>query len=206
MRPEENISMTAIQMLMSISATSANNSQTAGNTFSYGLYTRGTGASSTRYLSLATSSMFVNVSANGNASWGYTVGQGTQSVTASNAASSAIVSLLTGMKVFVMPFSTSIPPSVEYLLGFARSTSSGGVANNLFNGSHLVMTALSGASASFGAVDITGGLQITANTRTQEFQQVVYTATSGAWPATMGVTQVTNNGASVNHMYAWLEA
>jgi hypothetical protein len=206
MRPEENISMTAIQMLVSISAASANNPQTAGNTYSYGLYTRGTGASSTQYLSLATSSMFVNVSANGNANWGYTVGQGTQSATASNAASSAIVSLLTGMKVFVMPFSTSVSPSVEYLLGFARSTSSGGVANTLFNNSQLVMTALSGASASFGAVGITGGLQITATTRTQEFQQVVYTATSGAWPATMGVTQVTNNGASVNHMYAWLEA
>jgi hypothetical protein len=58
-------------------------------------------------------------------------------------------------------------------------------------------------NASLGALN-TGGVSINAASNTHEPNQVIYTATSGAWPATIAKSQFSQN--SMNQLYMYLEA
>lgn len=201
--PGENLTMTGVNMLASMSSAASNASMVVGNTFSYGIYSKGSGASTSQLLSMATSSFFINVYASSTANASYAVGNANNSFI-TNSAGTVINSVMSGMKALQLPFATSLASSGEYAFVFHNSTSNVGNTGAV-RISHLVITAASGASGSYGLIN-TGGISASATSITQEFQQLLWTTTTNAMPATIGFSNLSNNGASVNHMFAYLNA
>jgi hypothetical protein len=204
--PGINITMTGVNILVSGSTSTAAgpSPNILGQTFSYGIYSQGTGASTSRLESMATSSFFLNALQVSTTSASYAIGQGANSFTAS-AANSTLLSFLSGIKALQMPFVTSLASSGKYAFVFANSTSLAVSGSNVLRISNVVMTAASGVSASYGLF-YTGGALVSNSSLTQEFQQLVWSATSGAWPATIAYNALSNNGASINHAFAYFNA
>lgn len=199
--PGMNLTMTGINMLASMSSAASNASMVVGQTMSYGIYSQGSGTNSTRLESMATSSFFINAFASSNVSASYAVGQVGSSFTTSSAGT-VVNSVITGAKALQLPFVTSLASSGYYAFCFANSTSSVGNTGAM-RVSHAVMTDL--ATTAFGLI-YTGGMPATNTSVTQEFQQLVWSTTSGAWPATIAYSNLSNNGASVNHAFAYFNA
>jgi len=80
-KPQNNVSMTAVNMLVSLSNVTSNISHSVAITMSYGLYSLGTGASTSQLIQMATSSMAIRASYSSNLSGGYTLSQGANSTT-----------------------------------------------------------------------------------------------------------------------------
>lgn len=204
--PGINITMTGVNILVSGSTSTAAgpSPNILGQTFSYGIYSQGTGASTSLLASMATSSFFLNALQLSTTSASYAIGQGTNSFTAS-AANSTLLSFLSGIKALQLPFVTSLASSGQYAFVFANSTSLAVSGSNVLRISNVVMTNAAGVSASYGLF-YTGGALVSNSSLTQEFQQLVWSATSGAWPATIAYNALSNNGASVNHAFAYFNA
>lgn len=201
--PGADLSITAVNMLASLSSSGGNASLVAAHTFSYGVYSIGAGTNSSRLESMATSSFFLNgyISTNNRAS--YAVGQGTNSFTTS-ASSTSINTVLSGVKAMQFPFATSLDATGVYAMVFFHSSATTGATIPL-RVSFMVNTVASGASASFGQIN-TGGVSASATSITQEFQQLIWSTTTNALPSTIAFSDLSNNGASVNHMFAYFNA
>ena len=106
-KPSFDVTMTGINMLVSINNATSNNSHAVSQTIRYGWYSLGTGANSTRIESMATSSIAVIASYSSNLSGGYTISQGATSTTYSSAGTGS-TSAWTGQRIFNMPMGTML--------------------------------------------------------------------------------------------------
>lgn len=198
LQAENNVTMTAVQMLMSLSSATSTANHSVGQTISYGLYSRGTGGSTSQYASMATSSFVMQVAFSSNTSGGATFGNANTSYTVASGGT-AFGSAYSGQKILSLPFATSLDMSGDYLFAFANSTASVG-ATGALRASFIVLT--NATNASFGVVANTSVLVSNAS-NTWQPQQVIYSATSGAWPATIGRSQLSQN--SLNQAYVYFE-
>jgi hypothetical protein len=196
-----NVSMTAIEMLISMSSVTSSISHSVGHTMSYGIYTKGTGASTSQMQSMATSSFYIQASYSSNLSGGYTIAQGTNSFTSSSAGT-VFGSVLSGQKILSLPFSTSLAAGGDYYLCFAQSSASVGNTGAI-RMSHVVQTIAT--NGSWGQLDINGA-RISNSSYSNEPYMVSYSATSGVWAATLAKSDMRLNANSINQMYALLEA
>lgn len=183
-KPANNVTMTAMNMLVSINNTTSNNSHAVSQTISYGLYSLGTGASTSQILLMATSSMAIIASYSSNLSGGYTLSQGTNSTTYSSAGIGS-TSAWTGQRIMAFPMATLLTEGGEYYVAMAQSTTSVG-NTGAFRLSHVVLNNMT--NGSFGRLAPNGNTVSNASI-IPNFNGFVYSATSNAWPSTIGVSQ-----------------
>ena len=180
---EENVSMNNMCFMMSFVFFTNTNSASVGRTMSYGFYTQGTGTNSSRIESMATSSFAIRAS-NSSVSCSVTVSQGTNSFTNGAGNSNAFYSV-NGVKAASFGMATLLTPG-QYWMCFAHSSTSAN-SNN-------AAASIYGIS-SFSGANVLGYLAATSYTasnasQTHPFGGYVYSATSGAWPATIALTQL----------------
>jgi hypothetical protein len=140
--PQENVSMSVVEMISSLSFSSYSSTWNKGYTVSYGMYSQN-GASTSL---MGSSSMAMLISASSSATFGITLSQGTNSTTFATANSS--YSALTGQKIVQMPFSTSLAAGGNYFFGMISSSSSAG-SNVNATVSYIANNAMTNASLGF---------------------------------------------------------
>lgn len=196
LHPQENISFNNIERRLSGSTTQTSNAtHTCAHTINYGLYALGTGTNSTRYESLATSSMYMAANFSGSQTAGFTVSQGTASYTTSSAGT-AILTVMGGFKHLYMPFTSTMTAGGDYavMMNISSATTGGSSAlrigvqdlsvfNNLTIGK-IYGTTVSSTNASF----------------VGDYAQGVYSATSAGLPSTLALSGLTN-AVSQQRMY-----
>ena len=198
-RPTGNVSMSAIEMMVSLSSATSSVSHAVSQTISYGWYSKGTGASTSQYASMATSSFTMGASYSSNLSGGYSIGAGANSASASSAGT-VFGSVLSGQKLLSLPMATTLSAGGDYLFCWANSTSSVGNTGAL-RASFAVMTEMT--NGSFGGMG-TSGIAASNVSVTAAPYVLQYTATSNAWPATVARSQL--NQMSMNKLYLNMEA
>jgi hypothetical protein len=177
------ISISRLNMVLSLScATGATASEQVGLTQSIALYSRAAGTSQSLSQIFSTSHT-ARQSANSNASW-LVNWNGNSAISVGVALSGA----MTGQKIQTFPMATFLSAG-EYWLAFAMSTSSVGSSVAL-QVSHAVITGIT--NNSFGYPGFTLSSAATLNPMIEPMG--TYSATSGAFPATVHVSQV--NGMS----------
>lgn len=184
-KPMNNVTMTAVNVLASMNnATSALASHAVSQTLSYGWYSLGTGTNSSRMESMATSSLAILVSANSNLSYGYTISQGTNSTTFASGGTGS-TSAWTGQRIINLPMATLLSEGGEYYFCYANSTTATN-ASSAFRMSNIVLNNMT--NGSFGRFG-TAGQTVSSASIVPNFAGFIYTATSGAWPSTIALTQ-----------------
>jgi hypothetical protein len=197
-RPLGYVSMTAIEVLASFSSATSAISHVANHTLSYGLYSKGSGTNTSRYESMVTSSFFIGASYSSVLSGTYNFGAGASSVSSSSAGT-VLGSVLSGQKIWSLPFATSLNSTNDYLVCMAHSSATTGNTGAV---RFAIMHLTNATNASLGLLH-TGGISINQASITHEPNQMIYSTTSGAWPATIARSQFSQN--SMNQLYMYLE-
>lgn len=180
MRPPSNVSFTGIEFSISLSSVTSSISHGVSETISYGLYARGTGASTTRYELLSTSSFSLAAGYSSNLSGSFSLGNAGTNFTSSSAGT-VLGSVLSGQKALVLPFTGSMSGGGDYLFGLANSTVSVG-GTGAVRLSFLARSYM--PTASFGLMGNTT-LGASAQSVTNNAAIAIYTVTSGGWPANL---------------------
>jgi hypothetical protein len=183
-KPLANVTMTKMNMLVSLNNSTSSISHAKSQTISYGLYSLGTGTNNTRIESMATSSMALIASYSSNLSGGYTLQQGTNSTTYSSAGTGS-TSAWTGQRILAMPFATSISAGGEYYFCVANSTAGIGAVSALLV-SHIVLNNMT--NGSWGNMGV-NGITVSNASVVPSFVGFLYSATSAAWPSTIALSQ-----------------
>lgn len=199
LRPQANVSFNNFELRGSGSTVSSSNSQVASHTYDYALYARNVGASSTQVSLVASSRIVYGASYNSNTAAGYTVSQGAASFTSSSAGT-VLMSALSGFKHLYLPFTTTLTAGGEYWFGLRMSSATTvgtsplrfgvleqSVINNLTIGKIYASTVLATNTSYVG-----------------DYNQAIYTVTSGAFPAAVADNQV-SNAVSQMRLYMQLE-
>lgn len=197
--PKDHYTFSIVEMMVSLSSATSSISHSVAQTMSYALYSRGTGASTSQYLSMTSSSFSMGANYSSNLSGSLSAGNANTSYTTSSNGT-VFGSVLSGQKSLVMPFATSITAGGDYLFAFANSTASVGGTGAL-RASFMVLTHATNASVgrlNNATVDVSNA------SNTNEAAMVIYSTTSNAWPATVARSQLSIN--SVNQMYLQFEA
>jgi len=186
-KPLNNVQGTVVNVLVSANTASSSVSHAVSRTLSYGLYSLGSGASSTQMGQVATSSMAIIGSFSSNLSGGYTFSQGANSSTYSSAGT-LLASSLSGQKIFGLPFNMTLNEGSEYYFGMAQSTASVGNTGAHVMSHGFVQLNSSTAASTWGRMGPTGAT-VSSGTFFPNYAGFVYSTTSGAWPATIGLSQ-----------------
>jgi hypothetical protein len=194
-----NINFNNFERRYSGSSASSSISAQAAHTISYGLYSLGSGASTSIYNLISSSSIFMQASYSSNLSAGLTVQQGATSFTASSAGTVG-QSALTGFKHFYMPFASTITAGGNYAFAQVMSSATTGataplrvgflelsVINNLTIGK-LRPSTIEATNASF----------------VGDWAQGVYSSSSNGLPSTLAISGLTN-AVSQQRMYLQLD-
>jgi hypothetical protein len=178
--PQENVSMSVVEMISSLSFSSYSSTWNKGYTISYGMFSQN-GASTSL---MGSSSMAMLISASSSATFGITLSQGTNSTTFASANSS--YSALTGQKIVQLPFSTSLAAGGNYFFGMISSSSSAG-SNVNATVSFLANNAMSNASMGYLAPN---SLVVSANSVVHKPFGFGYTVGTGAFPSNFQASQM----------------
>ncbi len=184
-RPWARVHFSNLEFRVSGSFVSSSNSQVVRYSIQYGLYSLDTAANS--YNSLGTSVMVISASYNSNTAMGYTVSQGAGSFTTTSGGT-VIASLMSGYKQLYLPFTSTLSEGVDYAVGLlvssATTVNTGpmrmafwnlSILNNLTMGKIHASTILASNSTFVG-----------------DWEQGVYNTTTGAMPAAVAKSQMTN--------------
>lgn len=196
-RPENAYSFNYFEPRISGSFVSSTNSQVAVHSISYGLYSRD---NATRVTQCGSSVMVISASYNSNTAMGYTISQGGASYTTTSGGT-AIASLMTGFKHLYLPFTTTMSAGTEYW--FAMNISS---ATTVGTGPHrmAVLHLTNINNLTVGKVHATTILASNTS-HVGDYNQGVYSATTGALPSTIADNQITN-AISQARMYLQVDA
>jgi hypothetical protein len=195
LQPPVNVAFSNVERRMSGSFVSSTNSQAATHTYHYGLYSRGTGASTSIYSQIGSSQLVFMASISSNVSAGFTISQGAGSFT-STSAGTALMSLITGYKHLYMDYTGTITAGGEYAWAMRMSSATAvgtnalriglqelSVINNLTIGRIFASSAFASNASHVG-----------------DFAQGVYSATSSNLPSTIARSGLTN-AVSQQRMY-----
>lgn len=197
--PAQNLTFTGIELSVSLSSVTSSISHGVSETIRYGLYSRGTGAATSKYDLIASSSFSLAAGFSSNLSGSLSVGDAGTSYTTSSAGT-VFGSVLSGQKVLFLPFATLLTGGGDYLLAMHNSTNSVGGTGAL-RASFLVKT--NQTNASYGPLANTT-VGISNSNLTNDPMLVIYSATTAGLPASVAATQFSIN--SQNQLYAFLEA
>lgn len=195
LQPPVNVAFANVERRMSGSFVSSTNSQAATHTYHYGLYSRGTGASTSIYSQIGSSQIVFQASISSNVSAGFTISQGAGSFT-STSAGTALYSLITGYKHLYMAYADTLTAGGDYAWAMRMSSATAigtnalriglqelSVINNLTIGKIFATTAIASNASHVG-----------------DFAQGVYSATSSNLPSTIALSGLTN-AVSQQRMY-----
>jgi len=197
--PSAALTMTVAELSVSLSSVTSSISHAVSQTIEYGLMSRGTGASTSRYDMMSSSSFTMAAAFSSNLSGSLSVGNAGTSYTTSSAGT-VFGSVLSGQKILFLPFNATLSGGGDYLSVWRHSTNSVGGTGAL-RLSVLVKT--NQTNASYGALANTT-VGITNSNFTNDPSIVIYSATSGAMPSSVAATQFSIN--SQNQLYMFLEA
>lgn len=163
---------------------SSTNAQTLGQTFDYGLYSQGTGASTSQMLLMTSSQMLMTHTMNSSSANGFTYQvPGTTFTSTTN--NTSMMSGLSGYMHFYLPYSGTLTPGVKYAVGMRVSTSTAGT-NGGFRMFPLLQTYL---TSNAGRLSM-GGLQNASVTVIGDRELGFYSTTTGALPSTYATSQL----------------
>jgi hypothetical protein len=195
-----NIAFSNFERRYSGSTVSSAISAQAAHTISYGLYSLGSGASTSIYNLIASSSMFMQASYSSNLSAGHTVSAGAASYTNSSAGTVGQGNL-TGYKHIYFPFQSTITAGGNYAFAMNVSSATTGatgplriafqelsVINNLTIGK-IYNSTVAASNASY----------------VGDWAQGVYSSSSNGLPSTLAISGLTN-AVSQQRMYLQLDA
>jgi hypothetical protein len=183
-----NASFNNFERRASLSTVSSALSVQGAYTIDYGLYSIGTGASTSIYQLIASSRMFMQASYSSNLSAGFTVSQGAASVTNSSAGT-VNMSALSGFKHMYMPFSSTITAGGNY--AFAMNISSATTGNT--GALRIAFKDMTNyTNLSVGRISPADGISISAASRVGDWAQGVYSVTSAGLPNTLALSGLTN--------------
>jgi hypothetical protein len=171
-----------------MSSASSSVAANAAYSIDYGLYSQGTGASTSIYNLIASSRLVMQASYSSNLSAGFTVSQGAASVT-NTSAGTVNMSALSGFKHIYMPFTSTIVADGDYAFAMNISSATTGNTGPLRLG-WKEMTNYSNLSV--GRVDVNAGISISAASRVGDWAQGVYSVTSAGLPNTLAMSGLTN--------------
>jgi len=183
-KPSMNVSMTAVNMFVSLNNATSANSHAVSQTIQYAWYSLGTGASSTQIGLMQSSSIAIIASYSSNASGGYTISQGTNSTTYASAGTGS-TSAWTGQRIFAMPMATLLSEGGEYYFMMKQSTASVGNTGAL-RMSYIVLNNMT--NASFGRL-APNGVSVSNSTIVPNYNGFIFSATSASPPTSFGVSQ-----------------
>jgi len=193
--PGVNVSFNNIERVVSGSTVSSTNSNAVTHTYHYGLYSKGTGGSTSQYELIASSQMVFQASISSNVSAGFTISQGAGSYT-NTSAGTANMSALTGYKHLYMPFTSTLTAGGEYAVAM-RMSSATAVGTNAFRMGVRDLSNIN--NLSIGKLYATTVL-VTNASHVGDLAQGVYSATSSNLPATIALSGLTN-AVSQQRMY-----
>lgn len=197
--PFEQVSMTHIEILGRGSFVSSTNSQVYRQTISYGIYSQGSGASTSLMSQIGSSSIGMSVSYNSNTAYGYTLGQGATSITSSSGGT-GLASHLSGPFNYFMPFATVLDPNVKYGIAVnISSATTGSTAAMRF--APLVMTVMN--SLSYAKLQ-PGALTAPATSNYDDWEMAVGSVTTGALPSSIAFNAM-SIAVSRQRLYVQLE-
>ncbi len=183
-RPDVNFSFNNIEFRFSGSFVSSSNSQVGVHTIRYGLYSLETNES---YNSIATSSIIISASFNSNTAMGYTISQGAGSYTTTSGGT-VIASLMTGLKHLYLPFTNTLTAGGEYAVGLLVSS-----ATTVNTGAHRMAFLNQTVINNLTVGKVYATTMIASNsTHVGDYAQGVYNTTTGAMPAAVAKSQMTN--------------
>ena len=185
--PQFNVSFNNIERRMSGSSASSAIAVNCNYSIDYGLYSLGTGASTSIYSRISTDRMIIQASYSSNLSAGYTISQGAASRTSSSAGT-VVMGDLTGFKHLYLGLANTITVGGQYGIAVRISSATTGntgafrialkdmsMMNNLTIGKVYATTVLA-TNASF----------------VGDYAQAVYSATSSNLPDTIAISGLTN--------------
>lgn len=183
-KPAFDVSMTAVNMLVSLSNATSSNNNSVAQTIQYGWYSLGTGASTSQIGLMQSSSIAIIASYSSNLSGRYTISQGTNSTTYSSAGIGS-TSAWTGQKIFAMPMATMLSEGGEYYFMMQQSTASSGNTGAL-RMSHIVLNNMT--NASFGRL-APSGITASSSTIIPNYNGFIFSATSASPPTSFALTE-----------------
>lgn len=199
LEPPNNVSFNNVERVVSGSTVSSTNFNAVTHTYHYGLYSRGTGASTSQYELIASSALIFQASISSNVSAGFTVSQGAGSYT-NTSAGTANMSLLTGLKHLYMPFTSTLNAGGEYAFAM-RMSSATAVGTNAFRMGVRDLSNIN--NLTIGKFYATTVLATNAS-HVGDWAQGVYSATSSNLPAVVALSGLTN-AVSQQRMYLQFE-
>lgn len=197
---QSNVVFSNMEIRVSGSTVSSTNNHTVSHTYDYGLYSRQTGASSTRYSKIAASQIIIGASVSSNVSAGFTVSQWAVNYT-NTSAGTANMSLLSGFKHMYMPFTNDISAGGEYAIAMRMSSATTGGTNALRLG---VKFLTQYNNLTIGKIMIDTVIATNAS-HVGDFAGAGYSATSSNLPDTLAISGLTNI-ASQARLYVQFEA
>lgn len=195
--PPINVHVGQFSFIASFNNASSSISHAVSDTWSYCLYSKGSGTNLTRLESIGSSSMVYIASYSSNLSGGYTISQGTVSTTLSSAGLNNS-SLFTGQKYMLLPFVTTLTGGGQYYLAFARSSTSAGNLSAL-RMSQLLLTGMTNASLGFAGPKNAAAFAVQ---NTNDPAMFLYSSTSNAFPANI----VSNSMSVISNLHMYLLA
>jgi hypothetical protein len=195
LQPPVNVAFSNVERRMSGSFVSSTNSQAATHTYHYGLYSRGTGASTSIYSQIGSSQLVFMASISSNVSAGFTISQGAGSFT-STSAGTALMSLITGYKHLYMDYTGTITAGGEYAWAM-RMSSATAVGTNALRIGLQELSVIN--NLTIGRIFASSAFASNA-THVGDFAQGVYSATSSNLPSTIARSGLTN-AVSQQRMY-----
>lgn len=183
--PEDVIQFSYVELWARGTLASSSNSQVYAQTISYGIYSQDTGTNNTRMTLAGSSSMSMNVSFNSNTAAGFTVGNGATSFTTTSGGT-GILANISGPFHLYMPFTSTLQPNVKHALAIHVSSATT-VGTQAWRFAPLVQTVMN--SLSMGRIYVSA-TSATATSVIGDREMGVYTATTGAMPASYATSQI----------------
>jgi hypothetical protein len=195
-----NIAFSNFERRYSGSTVSSAISAQAAHSISYGLYSKGTGASTSIYNLIASSNFFMQASYSSNLSAGHTVSAGATSYTNSSAGTVGQGNL-TGYKHMYFPFVSTLTAGVEYAYAQIVSSATTGATGPLRIGfqelsiiNNLTIGKIYNSTVAASNASYVG-----------DWAQGVYSSSSNGLPSTLAISGLTN-AVSQQRMYLQLDA
>jgi hypothetical protein len=181
------VAVSNVEFMMLHSYVSSNNSAQVALTLRYGMYSYGTGASVSSLMLVASSSLSMQASYNNSSAAGFTIGNSAGSYTiSSNNQTNLYANTLSGPKYMYLPFTTTMAADVEYFWAMHYSSASTGQTGPMRLNQYIqtIMNSTVWGELKYNTV------VASATNQWEEYDGIVYSATSAGLPAEMASSQL----------------
>jgi hypothetical protein len=186
-QPQQNFSFSAIERWASISFASSTNNASVNYSILYGIYSRDSGASSTRMTRMGSSQMDIRAGFSSNTSMAASIVVGANTFATASGGTGIYTNITAGRHIY-FPYATSLSGGNEYWVAFNVLSASTGTSTPL----RIALLELTNINnLTWGKIK-SNSFFATAASFVDDFAQGVFTAQSAALPSTIADSQISN--------------